>query len=82
MLIEKKRRLRAIALYIFPILLITVLLRSVHYFLLGVGIMNIIAGLSWLFPEFIGHKKGKYNNMILGFIATGILFLLVFWVYS
>lgn len=69
----------AMLIYIVPILVITILTKSSKFFLLSVGFMTTLLGLSMRFiPNYIGYSKktDKYGNSIL-FIISGIIFIML-----
>lgn len=75
-----KLRILVIVLYLLPIFVVTVLTRSVDYFLLSIGIMNILLSLSMFFlPSYIGYKVGK--NKYSGSLFVGISGILMILVY-
>ncbi len=74
-----KLKFIAILIYIIPILVITILTKSSKFFLLSVGFMTTLLGLSMRFiPNYIGYSKetDKYSNSIL-FIISGIIFIII-----
>lgn len=76
---EIKLRVITIILYLLPVLGSVILSQKISVFLLSIGLMNILLGLSMKFiPSKIGYRKDKdkFNNSI--FIAlSGILFILI-----
>ena len=74
-----KLKFIAILIYIIPILIITILTKSSKFFLLSVGFMTTLLGLSMRFiPNYIGYSKetNKYNDSTL-FIISGIIFIII-----
>lgn len=74
-----KHKLISIFLYLAPIIIFTMLIRTVNSFLLSTGIMTILAGLGLRFiPSYMGNVKNKEkNNNVLFISVSGIAMIVV-----
>ncbi|MBU3182868.1 hypothetical protein [Clostridium psychrophilum] len=72
-------KLNTIILYLIPILLVSILTKSITYFLLSGGIMTILLGLSIKFITKLTvykEKNQKIKNNYLYIIISGILLII------
>jgi hypothetical protein len=73
-----KRKLLIILLYITPILIFTLLARTVTGLLVSAGCMTILLGLCFRFiSEYVGNKKDKNNNGFIFITISGVLLIVL-----
>ncbi|OGO78633.1 MAG: hypothetical protein A2Y23_10170 [Clostridiales bacterium GWB2_37_7] len=79
MIKSSKYRLVAVLLYLAPIIIFTIITRTITGFTLSAGIMTILLGLCFKFiPDYIGNiKELNKNNGFIFITISGILLVIL-----